>query len=251
MNFKVYTIPHTLFAAQHLVQQIKKLRHRCQLVTKIENDDAIYIIYNPAVIRGKLPKKYIVYQTEIGTSRWFSPHYFRIIENALAVWDYSPVNVVRYREHNKKITIVPPGINPQPVIDKDIAVLFYGYNPHGHRRSNILSQIQRHVPVHIETNLMGEAMWKKLAHAKVVVNVHFYDNSPFELFRVNEALSHSCHVVSEAPVNNQYRQYVQFGMSASEIAARIKDCLKIPFAVNTTGLNNLADIRAGIALVKK
>lgn len=251
MNFKVYTIPHTLFAAQHLVKQIKKLRHRCELVTHFDNDDAIYIIYNPAVIRGKLPKKYIVYQTEIGTSRWFSPHYFKIIQNALAVWDYSMDNVERYRLHNKKIVIVPPGINMQPAIEKTIPVLFYGYNPHGSRRWALLSKIQRHVPVQIETNLMGEAMWKKLARAKVVVNIHFYDNSPFELFRINEALSHNCHVVSEAPVCNQYRNYVQFGRLPGEIIARIKDCLKIPFAVDTTGLNNLEAIRAGIALLKK
>lgn len=51
-----------------------------------------------------------------------------------------------------------------------------------------------------------------LSRVKTVVNIHYYDKSPLEIFRINEALSHHCNVVSEHSMGGEkYADVVKFG----------------------------------------
>ncbi len=249
MKFKVHTIPHTLFAALHLVRQLKTLGHKAELVREINpKDDDIYIIYN-AALATRLPKNYIVYQTEIGTSVWFHEKYLNIIRGAMQVWEYNILNTYRYSDYNRKIFIVGPGIDIQKRTPKDIPVLFYGWVRSCVRRETLLSGISRRMPVKIITNTMGSEMWKLLSRAKVVLNIHFYENSPLELFRIHEALSHHCHVVSEGTFDDQlnYGKYVQFGEGAEILSERLSDCINTDFKLDVSELDNRLQIEAAIA----
>lgn len=75
-------------------------------------------------------------------------------------------------------------------------VLFYG-DIKNKRRNNFLKVLRSHFDVRIETNLFDEALWRALAGAKVVVNIHYYENALLESTRICECLSLGARLVSE------------------------------------------------------
>lgn len=191
MKFKILTVPHTSFAAGILVDQLIKLGHQASIVQGYDvRDDDIYLIYNASGLT-RLPKKYIVMQTEISSSHWFNSNYLKTLTNALAVWDYSELNTGRYKRLNKKIAIVTPGIRKIETPEKDIETLFYGHIKGSQRRERILKQL---IGVQIIENTLGQPMWDILKRTKKVINIHYYDNSPPELYRIHESISHGCQV---------------------------------------------------------
>lgn len=251
MKFKVYTIPHTLFAAAHLVDQLNNLGHEAELIGKIDvKNQTMHIIYNTAVV-SSLPPNYIVYQTEIGTSQWFGKNYLNQISKAKAVWDYSTRNTFRYYSHNKNISIVTPGVWEQEREEKDIAVTFYGWVNGSHRRKELLSQIGKEIPLNIVTNKMGNDMWNILRRTKVVLNIHFYHNSPLEVFRINEALSFGCQVVSESPVSDDYKGLVHFADGATAMIAALKEAMKRKQDLELSSLDNTEQIRKAIESLQR
>lgn len=191
---KVVTPKHTLFAANHLVNQVAKLGLAAEVREFCDfTDNSLHIIYQASPLY-RLPKKYIVMQTEIAGSHWFNRGYLKTLANALAVWDYSELNIPRYERLNKKISIVTPGINPQPAKDKDIPYLFYGWINGSERRERIVNELKQKMDLTIQTNLTGPAMWSLLSRTQTVINVHYYDHSPPELYRIHESISHGCKV---------------------------------------------------------
>lgn len=189
---KVNCATHTEFAARHLVNQLGKLGHQAQLVDSLNLvDRSLHIIYNAHALKY-LPPNYIIMNTEVGQSHWFTGEYLKRIANARAVWDYSEKNQRCYY-HSKKC-IVTPGVNPQQVGEKDIPLLFYGWIDGSERRKSILDDLQTKHDIFIVTDTLGQSMWDLLSRTKVVLNVHYYDNSPPELYRICEAISFGCSV---------------------------------------------------------
>lgn len=222
MQFKIYSPLHTIFAAYHLCSQIKKLNHTAEIVKTIDiNDDSIYIIYNAANIT-QFPKKYIVYQTEIADTHWFTDQYLETIMNAISVWDYSKININKYKHLNNNIHYVTPGICPIRTPEKDIQVLFYGWIEGSPRRRKILDNIKKYIPVTEITDKTGVEMWRILERTKIVLNIHYYEHSPLETFRINEALSFNCQVVSEnSKETAEYDSIISFGSTPIELAMKI------------------------------
>jgi len=143
MTFKIYPNQGIIFACNILVEQLIKLGHDATVVRTIEPaDEAAYIIYCAQNCRV-LPKNYIVYQTEFHKSPWFTAKYLNIIKGAICVWEHSENNIKAYRHLNNKIPIVTPGIAPQPVSEKDIDFLFYGWTKGSQRRNLILEQLKK------------------------------------------------------------------------------------------------------------
>lgn len=207
LRFKVYSPPHTKFAALHLVEQLTKLGHRAKFVSDINKyDPDIHILYNATSLH-KFPKKYIVYQTEIHGTHYFNSRYLRIIKGALGVWDYCCDNLHCYQ--HPKTSIVTPGISIQASAGRDIDFLFYGWIKGSDRRSKILTDLSAHIDFEIVTNKLGSDIWNLLRRTKTVVNIHYYDHSPLEVFRINEALSFGCNVISEG-YSDRYAGIVEF-----------------------------------------
>lgn len=194
MIFKIVTPAHTSFAAGILAEQLQKLGHQAKIVDSIDvRDPDVYIIYNASGYT-RLPKQYIIQQTEIATSHWFTTRYLKTIKNALAVWDYSELNTPRYNRINNKIAIVTPGFKWVEHNGKDIQYLFYGWLQGSERRNRILNDILKEKEVTVIENTTGVMMWEFLKRAKVVINIHYYDKSPLELYRLHESISHGCDV---------------------------------------------------------
>jgi hypothetical protein len=112
----------------------------------------------------------------------------------MSVWDYSELNVPRYSKFNRKVSIVTPGIQHVPTNGKDIDYLFYGWITGSERRKRILKEIQDKLDVMVIENTLMSDMWNILKRAKVVINIHYYDKSPLELYRIHESISHGCQV---------------------------------------------------------
>lgn len=191
---KIISPSHTMFAAMILRDQLIKLNYPSTIVNEINyKDDCIYFIYQAAGLK-RLPKRYVVLQTEIATSHWFNSTYLRTLVNAMAVWDYSELNIPRYSRLNKKIAIVTPGLKHVEHNGKDINYLFYGWIEGSKRRNEVIRHLKEVLDIKIIENTLTTDMWDILKRTKTVINIHYYDNSPLELYRLHESVSHGCKV---------------------------------------------------------
>lgn len=249
--FKIWSPPHTIFAASLLAEHLKLQGYSAEVVPAIDTSDkAVYIIYCAAKVKY-FPKNYIVYQTEISGSVWFTPAYLKTISNAICVWEYSSANIAAYQTHNNNIAIVPPGVAPQVNSEKDIPVLFYGWVSGSSRRKQMLAAIEKEVSVMVVSDKLHGQMWRLLHRAKVVLNLHFYEHSPLEVFRVNEALSFNCHVVSERSSHGDedYRGLIKFGSNTKQLVSAIKAAGNRKFKADIRPLDNREQIREGLKLI--
>ncbi len=213
MNFKVYAPLQMQFASIILCEHLNKLGKRAEIVNRIDKNDTshIWIMYNNS-LSWVVPKHYISYQTEQAGTHWFNERYFERLSKSIAVWEYNPVNLPAYEHLNDNISVVTPGVKLQPLKNKNIDILFYGdLSP---RRLEAVKTIPS---MQVVKKVLGPPMREILSRVKTIVNIHYYDESPLEIFRINEALSHNCNVVSEHSLGSEkYMDIVKFG-SISEL----------------------------------
>src|ERR1700677_226547 len=141
-----------------------------------------------------LPDSTVIYNLEqIGAAHsWCSPAYLSLLHR-FQVWDYSIRNIAALRGMGvQRVTHVPVGYVTQlsripDTSVQDIDVLFYGSI--NERRSNAISAIQaRGLNAQAVFGVYGAARDALIARAKVVLNLHYYDTSIFELVRVSYLL---------------------------------------------------------------
>lgn len=242
MNFKILTVPHTLFAAKGMVIQLRKLGHNAQIVQRAKpGDHDVYIIYqaNHVAMRD-MPANYILQQTEIYHSHWFGrSEYRQKIRNAIAIWDYSTKNIDSYSELNDSICIVEPGIFPyHPGLgiqnSRTIPWLFYGWIEGSDRRRLMIDRIKKAIPLEVITNTLEDAMWYTLSRTRVVINIHYHqEGDPLELYRICEAQSMGCRVLTEDWKYYPSKERITiagfdfFEMSMGDNLEQIKNGLKI------------------------
>ncbi len=119
------------------------------------------------------------------------------------VWDYSQRNIGILREagFRRPLRHVPIGYAPaltriRPAAVQDLDVLFYGSV--NERRAKVLNDLQAAgLQVHAAFGVYGAQRDALIARAKVVLNLHFYDTSIFELVRVSYLLANGVPVVAE------------------------------------------------------
>jgi hypothetical protein len=253
LQIKIYFRWHIYTAAKHLTEQLCGLGYDAVLVVDVDaNDDSLYIIYCAFCI-SQFPKNYIVYQTEVAGSKWFDEQYRKILAGASAVWDYSEENLKHYTYLGKAASIVTPGIalvEGKIKEERDIPLLFYGSL--NERRRNLLTSVKRYGKIYMAHNLYGEEMYALLRRTKVVLNLHYYQHAPLEVFRINEALSYGCHVVSEpdAPAAGRYWHCTFFAGTIKDFETAIGKALAKPFNYDLTNLSNSEEIKAALEKVK-
>ena len=247
---KIYAPIFLKFHAEKLAETIISLGYEAEVTNEVKDDDSLYILYCAFQVTN-LPKKYIVYQCEQWGSHWFGKHYWGIINGALQVWEFAENNIDKYPiELESKVVHVPAGLINGRMQEKDIDVVFYGaVNKH---REDVLNQI-RNNKIHITCiqDKYGEEMIDILSRAKVVINIHFYEKGHLETFRINEALSCGCHVVSErndtAFYPKKYGDLVWYGSNATELSLAIKKALEMPFKYELSPLCNKEYIKHALS----
>lgn len=201
----ILTTKHTVFVAKLLENSLKKINIQTNiLVGEAESyGEEMHIVICPQMFQH-FPGRYVAFQMEQTiSSRWLTEKYMDILRHAYAVFDYSLVNIKYFKQHadiGHMFYYLPIDYLPgfQRIAEKqEYDVVFYGdiNNP---RRRRILSELQKSFEVHVLSEVFGETLYEELSKAKVVLNLHYYEDAMLETTRIYETLSiGSSIVVSE------------------------------------------------------
>lgn len=135
-------------------------------------------------------------------SVWLGPGLLAALGRCV-VWDYSEGNLERIRAltGNARLVYVPVGYVPQLTRitsdqPQDIDVLFYGSM--NDRRQHIIDALRAAgLEVCAAYGVYGTVRDRLIARAKVVINLHYYNASVFEVVRVSYLLANRKAVVAE------------------------------------------------------
>lgn len=187
---------HTLFVAGLAAHALERLGIPARILTEEPEaySEDIHIVICPQMFR-RMPDRYIAFQMEqTVSSRWLTDEYYDRLSRAYAVFDYSLVNVAYFRQmtaFGKNFYYLP--IDYLPSLKRaddhyEYDVLFYGdaENP---RRQRILAGLQERFSVKVVSEVFGEELYRLLGLARVVVNIHYYENAMLETTRLYEVLS--------------------------------------------------------------
>jgi hypothetical protein len=211
--------PHTLYVSHLLTCYLQSEGFIVATLTSpplLGFGDEVHIVICPQMF-PRLPKAMVAFQMEQSISdRWFTKRYLRILSNALAILDYSKVNVAYLIERGipyqniyyLPVRVIPDyitylrtqGIELSPCTEKKYEVLFYG-DPNCERRRKILDELDKHFQLEIVSDLFGAPLYEKIRSAKVVINLHYYEDALLETTRICECLSLGVPVVSERSAN--------------------------------------------------
>lgn len=219
---------------------------QCTIVNSImEDDDDIYVLFglNNFTEHSYLPKNYIAVQLEqsgVPNTNWFTSFYFKLLNGAIEVWDYSVRNVNNLKKHIKVPLVYVPlrymkhlTCDERLVTKKDIDILFMGAM--NKRRQELLDKLSENgLNVYLADNysLWGEERNNIVKRSKILLNVHYYENAILETARLSYVLSlGECLVVSEPSadklLDKEYSKFVDFGSNVEEIVKKCKKILEL------------------------
>lgn len=202
---------------------LSRFNLQAELVTEMPQHfgDGLYIVICPQIYKRLPPREQrIFFQMEQSvSSRWFSQEYLNIMYNSLAVFDYSLKNIQflesqrpgQYRLYHVSVEPVPLSAlltgHSTPAVNYPArqGIVFYG-DPKSPRRQKFLGELTKHFQVDVVQGLYGEALWRKLSQAKLVVNIHYYEDALLETTRISECLCLGLSVVSEESSDQREQQ---------------------------------------------
>jgi hypothetical protein len=222
VTLHIVTTRHTKVISEALAECLAATRlivsHSFEMPKEFNHD--LYIVVAPQMFATFPPSaKTIVFQIEqIRASKWATKAYLARLRGCLAVFDYAQDNIAALIGRgmlSKQIFFVPilPYSTQAPSeVERDIDVLFYGAI--SDRRREMLDQLNRHFEVRVVSEVFGEELSNLLHRAKIVVNIHYYENALLETTRLFESLRHGATVVSEVsadqPSHDEWSNIVQF-----------------------------------------
>ncbi|MGH8764073.1 MAG: glycosyltransferase family protein [Nitrosospira sp.] len=202
----ILTTPHCLYVALAISAALSRVGIKSQIIHERPirgySDDPYFVIC-PQMF-AQLPRFYIALQMEQSvSSRWFTDEYLRMLENSLAILDYSTVNINFLSLKGlspRQIYYLPidhlADYGPEGSLEENYDVIFYG-DVNNERRQRFLRELKKHCRVKIINNLFGTALHTALARARIIVNIHYYADALLETTRIWECLSLHKLVVSE------------------------------------------------------
>ncbi len=158
----------------------------------------------PETLDSQLPPQCILYNLEqLDDRRAALRERLARLGGTCELWDYSPRNIAILQAGGFPAPVqwVPVGMVPslcripKPAV-QDIDVLFYGSV--NERRARVLRDLEdAGLKVHCLFGVYGAERDAFIARAKVVLNLHYYDTSIFELVRVSYLWANRKAVVAE------------------------------------------------------
>lgn len=202
----ILTSPNTLYVAD-LIQNALNLKNiQSTIITKkpiIGYEDCLHFVIAAHSFK-KLPTFYVAFQLEQYVSGVFNKtKRVKKLQNAILLMDYSLKNIQYLLRHGFKAErlyhvpiaqCLPKKSILKPSYEYDI--VFYG-DTKIERRQHYLKALGRHFKLNIITNIFGHAAIEELSKAKIVVNIHYYENSLLETTRLFECISNNLLVISE------------------------------------------------------
>ena len=188
------------------------------------------------------PSNSIVFQVEnlAGQSDYTERQIKYITEKAIhfQVWDYSPANIEVLKSHGiSNLKLFEFGFakkleryRPRPIGLRPLDVLFYG-RINEHRRSILADMAVLGVKVKMVKSLFGAERDALMISSKLVLNLHDYNASNFEIFRAHYPLNNGIPILSEINADTSiipnYLDYI-FSFPAEEIALKTRELLSTP-----------------------
>lgn len=181
-----------------------ELGHSCERSAGRLLDDRIHILFGAHLLPGtaSLNPGTILFNLEqiVPGSLWVSQDYVERLRR-YRVWDYSALNIAALADLGiRDATHVPLGyarvLERIPSVEEDIDILFYGvYNE---RRLALLRRLAgRGWKVHCVNGVYGGERDELIARSRIVVNIHFYEQSRLEVARCFYLLANGRFVLSE------------------------------------------------------
>lgn len=217
VDIAIMTPPHTLLLANVLARSLSNLGFRASISSEknvLPKADLTFVIA-PQFFTALPPgERRIVFNVEqIGTSnKYHSDEYFRILENSLAVADYSEANLPLLRQRGiayPHVFVIPPA-GDLSLLDhygkasgRRKKRIIYGDFWSSSRRMSLLDSIRSRTGWTFLNNNFGDQLWDELSNHQAVVNYHYFDEAILESIRVLESLSCGCRVISEASRHNE------------------------------------------------
>lgn len=199
--------PHCMYIVKCIRIALGEIGLRCYINTSSTIPTAkvggAHIVICPQLYED-LPARYIAYQMEQTlSSSWFDEGYINKLAAASSILDYSQSNVIELVKVLPKS--VPIFYSPIPMVRQDLApvdkgfdVAFYGNVTGSSRREMFLSQICENFRTKLIHGKHGDELYEDLRSARLIVNIHYYENAPLETTRIMECLSLGLPVVSES-----------------------------------------------------
>ncbi|MBB6084094.1 glycosyltransferase family protein [Castellaniella defragrans] len=210
LKWRIVTTRHTLFIAHLIARRLREHGFGVTIATEVPEavEDHFYVVLCPQIFqRLPPPERTFLFQMEQSvSSRWFTKAYLNTLLNARGVLDYALVNLdflqrkeIRFPHTN----YLPIGSDPDYAAglaaeDKRYDVLFYGDAASSPRRQALLQALERHFDVHRCSEVFGDEMKREIRRARLVVNLHYYENALLETPRIQECLALGVPVVSES-----------------------------------------------------
>lgn len=203
----ITTMPHTKFVAKLISNILSqyKINHSIEIMLETQKfSDDLYIVICPQAYK-KLPNLFIAFQMEQTISkRWFNSANIKKLEKSLLILDYSIENI---KNLSKKFSISklyyqPIGCSPlkekkqHKPLEYKYDIIFYG-DTNNPRRKLYIEEISKKYDIKIINNLFGEEIWTELSQARIVLNIHYYENALLETTRLYECLSNHTLIISE------------------------------------------------------
>lgn len=209
-TFGIMATPHTEFIAHLTKERLQAHGWQAEVLTgpPLRFGHDWYVVICPQMF-SRLPprKKRIALQMEQSvSSRWFNRTYLSVLRNSFAVLEYSLVNIAFLASKN----IAFPQVHYLPIGasttygrtahsgNKSFDVLFYGDSASSPRRRQMLDALKQHFDVQIFSGVFGQEMQAAILQARVVINLHYYEDGLLETPRIQECLSLGVPVVSES-----------------------------------------------------
>ena len=209
VSWGILTTPHTLFVAKSIERQLRRHGWDVHLMTEPPDrfSHDFYVVICPQVFKRLPPyEKLVSFQMEQSISlRWFSAEYLDILNKSVAVLEYATHNFPFLKDkgiYYPHVNYLPIGgeyrrDRASPSFVKTCDVLFYGDNLSSPRRQRMLSALGTKFDVRVMNDTFGPAMEQAIRSARVVVNLHYYEDAFLEVPRIWECLSVGTPVVSE------------------------------------------------------
>ena len=203
----ILTTQHCVFIAHLLSSVLSEINITTHIIFKKPKwgySNLTHIVICPQTFKH-LPVNFIAFQMEQSeSSQWFTDEYFKKLNRSIAVLDYSLSNV-EYLKRNlmnpNEVFYLPISINKEcinkyknDVMNRKYDVVFYG-DDNSPRRQNILNILKEKYKVKIINGVFGTELYKQLAEAKIVINIHYYENALLETTRLYECLSLNNNVI--------------------------------------------------------
>jgi hypothetical protein len=160
------------------------------------------------------------------------PIYLSLL-NRLAVWDYSVRNIEELRRITRSPYVRHFAIGYTPAMTRHLErsaqttdVLFYG-SLNARRQAVLAALVKAGLNVKHLFSVYGEERDRAIADAKVVLNVHFYEDSIHEIVRTSYLLANRKAVVSECGPRTEIDEDIRQAMVAVPYEDLVRSCVAL------------------------